>query len=117
MAAVQPHTLIPASFTLPIYLFFLRVTCEQKAEYCPQLPSTPIPSLICSSIFIPPSITNPLATAQNSPFPNPTSALVHPGILMQVPTAPWHTRGLRFSDRRPLPFVSRLCEDLNVDEP
>ena len=74
MAAVQPHPLTPASSTLPIYLFFLCVTCEQKAKYCPELPSTPIPSLICSSTSIPPFSTNPLAMAQNSPFPMPTSA-------------------------------------------
>jgi len=27
---------------------------------------------------------------------------------MQTPTMPWHARGLRFSDKRPDPFVSRL---------
>ena len=88
MAAVQPQPLTPGSSTLPIYLFFLRVTCEQKAKYCPELPSTPLRSFVPQPPSLPPSPT-PLPRLKNFPFPNPTSALYRlsytPGSLCRCP--------------------------------
>jgi hypothetical protein len=69
---------------------------------------------------LPPSPSH-LAMTQTLPLPEPNlgpiSPLMHPIILIQTPTVPWHARGLRFSDTRPDPFASHLSWDWNVGEP
>ena len=116
--------LTPASSTLPIYVFLVRETCAQKAQYRSELPSTPIPSLICSSRPQPPALPpspSPQRWLKNSFFPNPTSALPR---LWYIP---------RFSCRGPprssisavcvsrtdrqFPLLTFFSWDWNVNEP
>ena len=63
-----------------------------------------------SSITIPPSDGSKTAPCLTQP-PSYLASRT-PGILIQTPTALYHFRGLRFSDRRPVPFVTRIFTGL-----
>ena len=72
MAAAQPHPLTPASSTLPIYFFFLRVTCNMRAkgQVLSRTTLHPHPfAHLFLNVNLHPSITNPLATAHQLPLP------------------------------------------------
>ena len=126
LISVQPHPPHTCPLHTPIYLFLLGVACEQKAKYCPELynwlelPSTPFLSLICSSTSSSPSITIPLAM-ENSPFPNPTSALSRlsytPESSCRRPPSPNIPAVCASQTDGQFPLLSVFSRRWKVDEP
>ena len=112
----QPHPLrtrLPfPTLLVEVFLFLSRKTREKKAKYHPELPSTPIPTLIqfststSSTINIPPTMAQPPSLTQPRPC-----------LASRIPQHPLHTRGLRFSDKRQIPLLGVISQGWNLDEP